>query len=364
MMDRATGRRGQPLRALAGVLLCWVALRVAVFDFPDPLAPREPRGVPAIGAAPSPVAINRAAPPLPAMAKEAAWAWDTRFQSSVWPARRAAKSGRAIARVAFNARGSQFAGAMPSVPIADARDYARPLAAAPDTMARPLPLRAARPGRARWSGDAWLVWREGIGFAASPAQGVPRYGGSQAGAVLRYALAPGSPHRPAIQVRAVQALARSGEGDLAAGLSARPIPAIPLTAHAEARMTRRGSDLTVRPVAFVSAGGETGPVVAGASVRGYVQAGYAWGRGATAFADGSANVERPVWETAGTRASVGAGAWGGAQRGATRLDVGPSASLRFRIGPGSARLSADYRWRMAGNASPGSGAALTLSAGF
>lgn len=86
--------------------------------------------------------------------------------------------------------------------------------------------------------------------------------------------------------------------------------------------------------------------------------------GATAFADGSANVERPVWETAGTRASVGAGAWGGAQRGATRLDVGPSASLRFRIGPGSARLSADYRWRMAGNASPGSGAALTLSAGF
>jgi hypothetical protein len=52
-------------------------------------------------------------------------------------------------------------------------------------------------------------------------------------------------------------------------------------------------------------------------------------------------------------------------RGAARLgDIGPSASLRFPLDGGSARLAIDYRHRIAGNAAPASGVALTLSAGF
>ena len=42
----------------------------------------------------------------------------------------------------------------------------------------------------------------------------------------------------------------------------------------------------------------------------------------------------------------------------------PSASIALRLAESPARLSADYRFRVAGDARPGSGAALTLSAGF
>jgi hypothetical protein len=56
--------------------------------------------------------------------------------------------------------------------------------------------------------------------------------------------------------------------------------------------------------------------------------------------------------------------WGGAQKHAERLDVGPSVAASFRIGEANSRLALDYRFRVAGNAEPMSGPALTFSAGF
>ena len=61
---------------------------------------------------------------------------------------------------------------------------------------------------------------------------------------------------------------------------------------------------------------------------------------------------------------LGAGAWAGGQEGATRLDLGPRASLRLRLGETASRLALDWRFRVAGEARPASGPALTLSAGF
>ena len=61
---------------------------------------------------------------------------------------------------------------------------------------------------------------------------------------------------------------------------------------------------------------------------------------------------------------AGAGAWGGAQKGAARLDIGPSASVDFRIGPANGRAQIDYRVKVAGDAEPGDGVAFTLSTGF
>lgn len=66
----------------------------------------------------------------------------------------------------------------------------------------------------------------------------------------------------------------------------------------------------------------------------------------------------------GAEVTAGAGVWGGAQEGSSRLDVGPSAAVSFRLGQARARLAADYRFRVAGEAAPASGPALTLSAGF
>ena len=61
---------------------------------------------------------------------------------------------------------------------------------------------------------------------------------------------------------------------------------------------------------------------------------------------------------------LGGGAWGGAQQGAARLDIGPSLTVDLRLGAAPARIEADYRWRVAGNAEPGNGGVVTLSTGF
>lgn len=216
----------------------------------------------------------------------------------------------------------------------------------------------------RWSADAWLALRQGGASLGRDGAPVPLYGASQAGAVLRYDLAPGSPHRPAAYARIVQALAGSRESDIAAGLSVRPLSAVPLIAHVETRLTGRVGRTGPRPAAFVAAGFDEAPLALGARARGYAQAGYVGGRDATGFADGSLVAERTVLARGDTELAAGAGVWGGAQRGASRLDLGPSASLRFPLGGAAARLSLDYRLRVAGNAAPASGAALTLSAGF
>jgi len=96
----------------------------------------------------------------------------------------------------------------------------------------------------------------------------------------------------------------------------------------------------------------------------YVQGGYVGGRFATAFVDGQGRVERTVARIGETEVTAGAGAWGGAQKGAARLDIGPSAAVSFRLGEARGRVAADYRVRVAGDAEPRSGPALTLSAGF
>ncbi len=64
------------------------------------------------------------------------------------------------------------------------------------------------------------------------------------------------------------------------------------------------------------------------------------------------------------RLSLGAGAWGGAQDGAHRVDVGPTMRLDVTLGAVPARVLLDWRERVEGDAGPGSGAAVTLSTRF
>ena len=61
------------------------------------------------------------------------------------------------------------------------------------------------------------------------------------------------------------------------------------------------------------------------------------------------------------RISAGLGVWGGMQPGVSRLDVGPRVSLKVRD---NMRVHFDWRQRVAGNAQPGSGGAVTLAGDF
>ena len=61
---------------------------------------------------------------------------------------------------------------------------------------------------------------------------------------------------------------------------------------------------------------------------------------------------------------LGVGAWGAAQPGAARLDAGPGLAYRLPLRGANVRIEADWRFRLAGDAAPGSGPALTLATDF
>lgn len=96
----------------------------------------------------------------------------------------------------------------------------------------PLPAQAPSPywptaSDRRWSTDGCVLWRRGgTGTGTGTASGglVPAsYGASQAGAVIRYRLAPSSAHRPAVYLRASSALRFPRDEEVAVGFAARPL---------------------------------------------------------------------------------------------------------------------------------------------
>lgn len=224
----------------------------------------------------------------------------------------------------------------------------------------PVPRMA---GLGRWSGDGWVLLRDDAATALTP--GRPSYGRSQAGAVLRYRLTPGTGGAsPQLYLRGSSALAGPREQEIAAGAALRPLPGVPVRVAAELRVNDNRAGSRVRPAVFAVT--ELPPVALPGGTRGeaYAQAGYVGGDFATAFVDGQARIDRPLAGRSSTQLRVGGAAWGGAQRGSNRFDVGPSASIGFAIGGLRGRVAADYRLRVAGDAEPASGPALTVAAGF
>ena len=196
------------------------------------------------------------------------------------------------------------------------------------------------------------------------ASGASSYGASQFGAVLRYRLAPTNLHRPTAYLRTTSALTGAREAEVAAGLALRPLARLPISTAAELRALRAGQRVIVRPAIYAVT--ELAPFELPLAFSGeaYAQAGYVGGEYATAFIDGQLRVDRKLAHVGPATVRAGGGAWGGAQKGASRLDVGPAATLGMKIGPVPSRLSLDWRFRVAGEAEPADGPALTLSAGF
>ncbi|KPH59599.1 hypothetical protein [Novosphingobium sp. ST904] len=218
----------------------------------------------------------------------------------------------------------------------------------------------------RWSADSWALMRKGgsgpLVIGAMPAT----YGASQAGAVLRYRLAMRARYNPVIYMRTTSTLGQQmRETAAAVGFSARPFPSIPVIGAVEGRLTEQAGRRRLQPVVMAVTEFPTFRMPADFRGEAYLQAGYVAGKFATPFADGQVRVDRRLLQLGPVETRVGAGLWGGAQRGAGRLDAGPSAAIAFPLGRGTfGRLAVDWRFRVIGDAQPGSGPALTLSAGF
>lgn len=371
-LPRPSSRKGQPLLAYLIILLGWIGVRSVLWassvdERTDPGAQYEQRTVsrskPALDGSPlqrgnerevrsseplrRPVTIvplDPAKEPLP------------RPTTSVPP------------RIAAGHRLLFLAGAsaIPAPPEERAAGTTAGLASPDDSV-----LLQGKANGSPWSADAWVMWREGgNGYNLSdrglpaPFVGSGAYGASQAGLVLRYRLAPDDARRAAAYLRAVGGLNRPSGEELSVGLSLRPIPRVPIAVMGEVRTAPAPKAVAVRPAVAIVTELPVVPLPLGMRAEVYGQAGWVGGGSRTAFVDGQARVDKRMGGHRGAELSLGLGAWAGAQAGSDRVDAGPSLRLDIPVAGTNARLTADYRWRVAGRAAPDSGAAITFSAGF
>lgn len=385
--ERAT-RRGQPLVFLGAVVLGWIGARTALWQdlavpltLPEPLSvlagplerPAQPGSAPKV--VPAAVARPAAVAPVP-IAPAPYHAPPITEPRPGAPLLQAPLPAFAPGGTKAVAAGTpQLAGTHQLAWLAGVAQLPVPLfvrdrLSGTDRTASLIPAEARTARLAptgngtRWSVDGWLLLRRGGAGLAPGGLPTPTYGASQAGAVVRYRLSPASAHRPALYLRATSALQAPRGEEAALGLAVRPLARLPVSLQAELRRTQFASGAVTRPAIGLVTELDRFTLPAGLTGEVYAQAGYVGGSGATAYAEGQARIERRVVTIGRGELRLGAGAWGGVQRGASRVDVGPGAVLDFPLGPGQGRIAADWRLRVAGNAAPASGPAITLSAGF
>ena len=218
----------------------------------------------------------------------------------------------------------------------------------------PAPTLAPAPRVSRWSSSSWLYVRREGGAALAPGGTL---GGSQMGTRLLYRLNRDSARPLALSGRLYAPLRRASAGEAAVGIDWRPLPRLPLHILAERRQALGEAGRSAFGLTLY--GGGSARLPAGLRLDGYAQTGIVGLRARDLFVDGSLRVTAPVGPV-----EIGAAAWGAAQPGAARLDAGPQVSFRLPGEGVNLRLSAEWRFRLAGDAAPGSGPALTLATDF
>ncbi len=222
----------------------------------------------------------------------------------------------------------------------------------------------------RWSGDGWWLLRQGSGssLAASPV-----LGGGQAGGSLAYTLDPLARRPLAVVARvAVAALpARRGiaprgldsdGAQFAVGLRWTLAPGVSVTAERLIAAGPRARDDWAARLA-AGTGGSRGRTVWSL----YGEAGVI--AGGDTYAGGQARAALRIDDGGALRISAGPAAWASIQHGpgqpaSSRVDLGPSLAVHLPLGRAGFDVAADYRFRVAGNASPGNGPVVTVSAAF
>jgi len=203
--------------------------------------------------------------------------------------------------------------------------------------------------------SAWALLRPqqgGISGPQSLATG-GTLGGSQAGARLNYNVT----RQIAATFRTTSEVGRRG-GEVAAGMRIQPVGGIPLwfTAERRQRIGKYGGGRNAFAL-FLEGGVYDRPMPWQFGLDAYLQGGVVGFHHRDRFVDGGFTLTRPVYK----QFSAGFGLWGSAQPGVYRVDAGPRVSMRVR---NNVRVHADWRQRLAGNAAPGSGPALTLAGDF
>ena len=241
------------------------------------------------------------------------------------------------------------AGAMGATPARGASMLTRPEAPLP-------PIR-----RSEWAFSSWAFVRP-HGEDAARLGRSPSLGASQFGAIAEYRLdAPGRV-RGFVRLNSAGRAAGSLEG--AAGVSLAPTRNSPVRLVVERRQAVAGGEGQSAFAAYAAGGFNALPVAGQWRVDGYGAAGVVGARNQRLFAEGSQSLHRPLARIGSVAVDGGVGVWAAAQKDASRVDVGPSIGAQPQAIRNAPRLSIDWRQRVAGNADPGSGIAITLAHQF
>ncbi|GGO92637.1 hypothetical protein [Stakelama pacifica] len=339
--------KGRPLRFAGSVLVGWTMLRIGMIWIATGSLPEAiERGVPL----PMPRLANHARPPAPRPIASAPHAPTPRPGERAGPPARTQVAGHAVTEDSIDPRRQRLAlAAMTTFGSAHAID---------NTTGPPIsgPMPRLPPPPDRWRASGWVFYRPGSGgpFRA----GLASLGGSQAGMRTTYLL--DSESRLSLSLRAASPLSTSG-AEVMTGLAWKPFDA-PVTLLAEQRF---GLDHQRGGPSIALVGGQgPAPVGHGLQLDSYGEVGVIARDRADYFAGGAVRVTRQVATIGARPVLLGLGGWGGIQRGARRLDIGPALTTALPVAGGNARLSLEWRRRVAGNADPGSGLALTLGADF
>jgi hypothetical protein len=167
----------------------------------------------------------------------------------------------------------------------------------------------------------------------------------------------------ALNLRVSAPIGQKLGGEAGLGLSVQPAKRIPIALIFERRIAL--DDGGRNALAVIAAGGfDDKRLIKKTSMSGYAQAGVVGFVRKDGFIDGSLRLEQAVLERGRTAFRAGAGVWAAAQPGVERIDAGPIVAVKHRLGSASLRISAEYRWRIGGEARPASGPALTIGADF
>ena len=199
--------------------------------------------------------------------------------------------------------------------------------------------------------SAWALLRGSPGPGNLATGGT--LGGSQVGARLAWNFSPSL----AASLRSSSSVGGVRYAEVAAGVRWKPLAWAPVALNFERRQALNRWGGRSAFALFAEAGLYQTPVFGLASLDFYAQGGVVGLKSRDLFVDGAATFTRPVWKNW----SAGFGVWGGAQPGLYRVDAGPRVSMD--VGRGI-RLHADYRQRLAGQAMPTSGPALTIAGDF
>ncbi|PZU06997.1 hypothetical protein [Sphingomonas sp.] len=215
--------------------------------------------------------------------------------------------------------------------------------------ALPAPGRASRPGI---EAQAYLFLRPGSGRALAAGSAL---GGSQA--ALRIAMPIDGDGHGTAAARLYAPLAAKG-AEAALGLDWHPYAGQPLRISVERRQRIDSGGRSAWSA--YAAGGFYRTLGATLRLDAYAQAGIVGARRGDLFADGAVRIERPI-PTGRAAIGLGGGLWGAAQPRAARLDIGPRAVFHLPMADHALSLAIEGRLRIAGDARPGSGIAITLA---